>query len=85
MNILLLFYLTKINFLHTFISRNDSEINLKNYQHTNVDVTDEKQVRLWIREVSKRHNIIDALVCNAGDVKASTMVSVTSTKSFEIL
>ncbi len=52
------------------------------YEHYQVDLTDEVQVRKWVREVRAKHARIDALVCNVGLVQSALFLSVTPTKLF---
>jgi 3-oxoacyl-[acyl-carrier protein] reductase len=47
-------------------SRGVSAIMHKNYQHTQVDVSDERQVQEWIRQIKRINGSIDVLVCSAG-------------------
>ncbi len=56
---------------------------LPSYDHFQVDVSDEKQVREWVRAVKRKHGRIDALVCNVGLVKLGAMTGVTSTELFQ--
>lgn len=47
-------------------SRSQTNIVHKNYHHTEVDVTDEKQVVAWIKSVARKLGKIDATINNAG-------------------
>ena len=51
----------------------------RNYFYSTVDVTDENQVRSWIKSIQKKYNRIDILICNAGLVKSALLMTVTST------
>jgi 3-oxoacyl-[acyl-carrier protein] reductase len=56
----------------------------KNYDHeryfySKVDITDENQVQKWIKTIENKFNRIDVLICNAGIVKSSLLLTVTST------
>jgi 3-oxoacyl-[acyl-carrier protein] reductase len=46
-------------------SRGDAGFEAKNYAHTPVDVSDEKQVKAWITAVSRKHGRIDVVLNNA--------------------
>lgn len=47
-------------------SRGISAIMHDNYQHAQVDVSDERQVQEWIRQIKRKNGSIDVLVCSAG-------------------
>lgn len=64
-------------------SRGPSDIKLDTYFHSQVDVGDENQVRHWIRSIYSKFKVIDVLVCNAGLVRSSLLMSVTSSKILE--
>ena len=74
-----------VNYYHSkgFIvvgcGRSKIQHNLKNYHYSEVDITDEIQVRRWIKNIQKKFNQIDVLVSNAGLVKSSLLMSVTPT------
>ena len=59
-------------------SRGEGPSDLPNYQHYQVDLTEEKEVRKFVRTVKKEYKRIDNLVCNVGLVKPSKYVSLTS-------
>ena len=59
-------------------SRSASTIEHDNYFHSIVDVSDEDQVRSWVRAIKKRFQRIDVLVCNAGHAPANLLMSMTS-------
>jgi 3-oxoacyl-[acyl-carrier protein] reductase len=46
-------------------SRGEAGFEAKNYAHTSVDVSDEKQVKAWITAVSRKHGRIDVVLNNA--------------------
>lgn len=58
-------------------SRGDATIEHGNYFHSIVDISDESQVRSWVRSVKKRFSRIDILVCNAGHAPANLLMSMT--------
>ena len=58
-------------------SRGLSTIDYVNYLHTVVDVSDENQVRSWVRAIRQRFKRIDILVCNAGYAPANLLMSMT--------
>ena len=60
--------------------RSPSNFVNKNYFYSKVDVTDENQIRSWIKSIQKKYNRIDVLICNAGLVKSALLMSVTSTE-----
>ena len=76
-------YFALKNFLVEGCSRGPANIDSENYNHTIVDVSDEKQVRKWVREVNKKYRKIDVLICNAGIVKSSPMVPMFSKSAFD--
>lgn len=59
-------------------SRGDSTIDLKDYEHTKVDVGDESQVRAWVRKIKDQNGKIDVLICNAGSVQSALPMAMTS-------
>lgn len=60
--------------------RGDTTLVHENYFYSKVDVTDEIQIQKWIRSIEKKYKRIDILICNAGLVKSSLLMTVTSTK-----
>jgi len=76
-------YFISKNYFVEGCSRTECDIVDNNYNHTLVDVSDERQVRSWIRDINKKHKKIDILICNAGIVKGSPMVPMLSKKEFE--
>lgn len=56
---------------------------LANYHHTQVDVTDEHQVRAWVRNTKRRFGRIDVLINNVGLVKSSLLAPVLPTDLFD--
>tara|TARA_Y100000590_G_C15438650_1_gene907995 strand:- start:105 stop:824 length:720 start_codon:yes stop_codon:yes gene_type:complete len=61
-------------------SRSESDFEKNNYFFQKVDVKEEKEVRNWIKSIKNKYNRIDVLICNAGLVKSSLLMPVTSTK-----
>lgn len=59
-------------------SRGVSTIEHENYAHSQVDISDERQVQSWIRSVKKIFSRIDILVCNAGVLNSFTRLALTS-------
>jgi len=55
-------------------SRGEGEYVSENYSHHRVDVSDEVQVRNWIRLVNRTYGRIDVLICNAGIAPASLLM-----------
>lgn len=64
-------------------SRGKSAIDSENYNHTQVDITDELQVQRWMRSIKKSGRKIDAVVSNAGLVESALQMVVTSGKIVE--
>lgn len=64
-------------------SRGEASWTHQNYTHFQVDVTDEKMVQVWARQVRRQFSKIDMLVCNVGLVKSSLQLVVTPTAVFE--
>jgi len=59
-------------------ARGPSTITDPAYHHSLLDVGDESAVRKWVRALRSKYGRIDALVCNAGTAKASSLVTMTS-------
>lgn len=59
-------------------SRGEATFEHENYFHTQVDVSDEKQVRDWVRALKKMFGRIDVLVSNAGTLNSFSHMSLTS-------
>lgn len=55
-------------------SRGEADLGVAGYTHSIVDVTDETQVRRWIRGAKQQHGRIDALICNVGLVKSALLL-----------
>lgn len=64
-------------------SRGEATWEHPNYKHYSVDVTDEKSVQLWARQVRKDFGKVDVLVSNVGLVKSSLQVALTPGSLFE--
>lgn len=63
-------------------SRGESDLDIDGYTHTQADVTDEAQVRRWIRGTKQQYGRIDASVCNVGLVKSALLLPVMPTELF---
>lgn len=58
-------------------SRGSTTFELNGFQHYQVDVSNEKQVRDWIRAVKKTYQHIDVLVCNASLIQPPSLLTMT--------
>jgi 3-oxoacyl-[acyl-carrier protein] reductase len=58
-------------------SRGPSTLDLPMYSHEQVDVTDERAVQLWVRQVRRDSGAIEVLVCSAGAAKAARLLTMT--------
>jgi 3-oxoacyl-[acyl-carrier protein] reductase len=58
-------------------SRSNSSFNHSSYDHTILDLSNEVEVRSWIKKIKTNHKIIDVLICNAALVQSSLLFSVT--------
>lgn len=63
--------------------RRESTIEHPLYTHAIVDLTLEKEVQKWVRCLKSEWGSLDALVCNAGSVKSSLYLSVTSGELYQ--
>lgn len=63
-------------------SRGETDLGIAGYTHTVADVTNEAQVRGWIRGVKQKHGRIDALICNVGLVKSALLLPMIPTELF---
>jgi 3-oxoacyl-[acyl-carrier protein] reductase len=59
-------------------SRGPTIFTAAHYLHSEVDVTDEKQVRGWIRTIKNHYDHIDIFVCNSAIVPAASLLTATS-------
>lgn len=59
-------------------SRGISAIQHENYKHSQIDVSDERQVQGWVRHIKRTTSGIDVLVCSAGVLNSFTHMSLTS-------
>jgi 3-oxoacyl-[acyl-carrier protein] reductase len=59
-------------------SRGVSTIAHDNYLHTQVDISDERQVQSWVRTLKKKFRRVDVLVCNAGVLNSFSQLTLTS-------
>lgn len=66
-------------------SRSPATLEIEGYQHTRVDVGDEKQVREWIRLIKNTYRRIDVLVCNAGIIPPAMLLTMTPGQVLEPL
>jgi 3-oxoacyl-[acyl-carrier protein] reductase len=64
-------------------SRGQSSLSADNYLHALIDVTDETQVRRWIRTIKNSYGRLDVLVCNAAIVPPAALMLVTSSETLE--
>jgi 3-oxoacyl-[acyl-carrier protein] reductase len=58
-------------------SRSSATITNERYDHTNLDLSNEKEVRSWIRSVRLKFGRIDVLICNAAMVQSALFLAVT--------
>jgi 3-oxoacyl-[acyl-carrier protein] reductase len=66
-------------------SRGAATLEMEGYQHVQVDVCDERQVRQWIRSLQNGYRHIDVLVCNAGLAPAALLLTMTPGEVLEPL
>jgi 3-oxoacyl-[acyl-carrier protein] reductase len=72
------FFVSK-GYLVVGCGRSSSDVQLNNYDYSIADVSNEAQVRSWIRSIKNKYGRIDVLICNAGLVKSSLLMTMTST------
>jgi len=70
-------YFAGLNYRVAGCSRGPCSLKAAGYFHTPVDVTDEKQVRGWIRAIKNQHGGIDILVCNAAMIPPAALLTAT--------
>lgn len=58
-------------------SRSESSILNESYVHTILDLSDEMEVRSWIRNIRLKFKRIDVLICNAAMVQSALFLSLT--------
>jgi len=58
-------------------SRSSATISNERYEHTSLDLSNEKEVRSWIRKVRVNFGKIDVLICNAAMVQSALFLAVT--------
>jgi 3-oxoacyl-[acyl-carrier protein] reductase len=58
-------------------SRGEGTITHSSYTHASLNISNESEVRSWIKTVFNKNKRIDALVCNAGLVQASLFMAIT--------
>lgn len=78
-------YFVKKGYLVAGCSRGAATLEMEGYQHAQVDVCDEKQVRQWIRSLQNTYRRIDVLVCNAGLAPAALLLTMTPGEVLEPL
>lgn len=76
------FFLQK-GFLVAGCSRGESTIHHHNYSHYIVDVTNEGDVRRWVRAIKGDFSRVDVLVCNVGLVRLGAVTGSTSLDAFK--
>jgi len=76
------YFLAK-GFLVEGCSRGTASFEHANYQHGQVDVSDEAAVRDWISDIRRRHRRLDGFIANAGHVGVALMMSVTPSSVIE--
>lgn len=59
-------------------SRGASTINANSYEHSTFDLSNENEVRTWVNQARRKHKKIDVLICNAGLVQSTLLLSLTS-------
>ncbi len=63
-------------------SRGESRLESYAYFHESLDITEEEQVRSWVRSIKKKVGKIDVLICSAGLVESVLPLAMTSKKVF---
>lgn len=64
-------------------SRAEGTIEHENYFHSSLDISNEKEVRSWVKTSFNTHKKIDALICNAGLVQSALFMAVTPGNLFQ--
>ena len=59
-------------------SRENCDLEDANYHHKQLDIQDESEIRIWVREIKKEAGTIDILICNAGYAPANMLATITS-------
>ena len=70
------YFLSK-NYMVAGCSRSLATIASEGYDHTSLDLSNEKEVRSWIRNVRLKFGRIDVLICNAAMVQSALFLAVT--------
>jgi 3-oxoacyl-[acyl-carrier protein] reductase len=78
-------HFVKKGYLVAGCSRGAATLEMEGYQHFQVDVCDERQVRQWIRSLQNAYRRIDVLVCNAGLAPAALLLTMTPGEVLEPL
>lgn len=63
-------------------SRGEGTLNHSSYTHSSLNISDESEVRSWIKTVFNKSKKIDALVCNAGLVQSALFMAITPSDLF---
>ena len=58
-------------------SRGKSALSHTHYSHSSLDISEEKQVRSWIRGIKRNEGRIDVLICNTGLVQSALLLGMT--------
>jgi 3-oxoacyl-[acyl-carrier protein] reductase len=58
-------------------SRGESTIDHPHYYHDSLDISDQDEVRSWVRKLKKKLGGIDVLICNAGLVSSALLLAST--------
>ena len=61
----------------TGCSRGEGTLSHPQYSHSSLDISEEKQVRSWIRRTKRNEGRIDVLICNAGLVQSALLLGMT--------
>lgn len=73
-------YFLKKNAIVYGCSRGDSDLVHELYHHKKVDIQDESEIRMWVREIKKASKKVDILICNAGYAPANMLATITPGK-----
>jgi 3-oxoacyl-[acyl-carrier protein] reductase len=67
----------KLNFRVAGCSRGESTIDNPHYHHYSLDISDEGQIRSWVRVLKRTLGDIDVLICNAALVSSALLLAAT--------
>lgn len=70
-------FFLSLNYQVIGCSRSSSTIVSELYYHTTLDVSNEQEVRGWVRNIRLKFGRIDVLICNAALVQSALFLSVT--------